>query len=99
MTEEQKKKQEEYLVKVAAERQLLKRTVESVLSTESGKELFKYIHKICGFDKADRVVCSDGQVDLVSTALNSERRNVYLNLRALAPAAALRVIENPEEKI
>lgn len=94
--EEQKKKQAEYLAKVAAERDELKRVVESVLSTDNGKRLFRYIAKVCGFHVADRVICADGRVDLVATALNSERRNVYLNLRALASADALRIVEHTE---
>lgn len=105
MTEEQKKAHEEqkrkYQEAVAAERAALAKTVEAVAVTEPGKALFRFLHRICGYSASDRVLSPDGGVDLVATALNSERRNVYLQIRAFVPAEVLRDIEIPivkEEK-
>jgi hypothetical protein len=85
MTEEQRK------AKVAE----ISKMVEAVALTEPGKGLLRLLHDICGYAAADRVVRSDGQIDLMATALNSERRNVYLQVRSFVPAEVLREVEIP----
>lgn len=106
MTEEQRKEHEDkkrkYQEAVAAEFTAKAKMVEAVAVTEPGKALLRYLHDICGYSASDRVlVPTTGEVNLVATALNSERRNVYLQIRALVPAEILREIEIPivkEEK-
>ena len=100
MTEEQKKDHEEkkrkYQEAVTAEFVAKAKMVEAVAMTEPGKALLRYLHDICGYSASDRVlVPTTGEVNLVATALNSERRNVYLQIRALVPAEILRDIEIP----
>ena len=88
MTEEQRK------AKVAE----IAKMVDAVTATAPGKEFVKLLHDICGFAAADRVVGADGRVDLMATALNSERRNVYLQVRSFVPKDILREIEIPMAK-
>ena len=100
MTEEQRKQHEEnkkkYQEAVVAEFAAKAKMVEAVALTEPGKALLRYLHDICGFSASDRVISpGTGEVNLVATALNSERRNVYLQIRALVPAEILRDIEIP----
>ena len=85
MTEEQRKSKVQELAKM----------VEAVAMTEPGKGFIRLLHDICGHSAADRVIRADGQVDLMATALNSERRNVYLQIRSFVPAEVLRDIEIP----
>ena len=85
MTEEQRK----------AKVQELSKTVEAVAVTEPGKGFIRLIHDLCGYNTADRVLKSDGSINLEATALNSERRNVYLQIRSFVPAEVLRDIEIP----
>ena len=92
MTEEQRK---EAVGQRKAKLTEVSKMVEAVALTEPGKGLFRLIHDICGYAAADRVVRSDGQIDLMATALNSERRNVYLQIRSFVPAEVLRDIEIP----
>lgn len=101
MTEEDKKKKEAeiaaYKAAVAAEKERRKSIVAEVAKTPAGAKLLRLLHDICGFNQADRVMDSTGKTDLVATALNSERRNVYLNIRGLIPSDALKNIEGTEE--
>jgi len=98
MTEAEKK---EYLEKVAAERNRMKTVAKAVTETDAGKELFRFLHNICGYDKSSRVFNkTTGEVDTVGTAINETYREVYLQLRALVPIHVLKDIEyfeKPEE--
>ena len=85
MTEEQRK------AKLAE----LSKMVEAVAVTEPGKGFIRFIHDLCGYSAADRVLKGDGSVNLEATALNSERRNVYLQIRSFVPPEILRDIEIP----
>lgn len=91
MTEEQRK------AKVAE----IGEMVEAVAVTEPGKGFIRLLHDLCGYNTADRVLKGDGSINLEATALNSERRNVYLQIRSFVPPEVLRDIEIPlvtEEK-
>lgn len=83
-------KRKEYEKIIAVELEKRQRIVNEAGATPSGKELLRMLKDLCGFEKADRVVRADGQLDLTAMAVNSERRNVYLNLRGLM---------NPEVRI
>lgn len=85
MTEEQRKAKVQELAKM----------VEAVALTEPGKGFIRFVHDLCGYNTADRVLKSDGSINLEATALNSERRNVYLQIRSFVPAEVLRDIEIP----
>jgi len=105
MTEEQKKdiaeKKAAYLAAIQTQLKKEASIAESVAMTEPGMKFLRMLHDKCGFAKADRVIRADGQIDPVATALNAERRNVYLEIRVLLSAEMRREIENPivtEEK-
>lgn len=74
-------------------RKYMAHQVNSVLSTEAGKAVFKYLHDICGFAKACRVTTSTGAVDPIGTTCNDERRSIYLQLRAHADPRLLMSVE------
>lgn len=96
MTEAEKKV---YLEKVQAEKDKMKKVVEAVLLTDSGKELFRFLHNICGYPLSSLVVNSkDGEISPNGTTFNESRRAVYIQLRNLAPIELLREIEYTEEK-
>lgn len=101
MTDEQRKRHEEakwkYQAAILAERQVNRDHIATLMATESGRWIFRHLRKICGFDKADRVMCADGSVDVVATALNSERRNIYLEIRKYALPDHLRLVEHDDD--
>jgi len=102
MTEEQRTKMVEdrkaYEEAVKAEVERRRVVIAEMAVTPQGKKFLRLLHGLCGFDKADRVIRSDGQVDPVATALNAERRLVYLEVRRSVPVDVLREIEFMEEK-
>jgi hypothetical protein len=72
--------------------------VKDVLATEAGKELFRFLFKICGYDQTSIVVdMKTGTLDLEKSLYNEARRAVYIQLRALAPIEDLRAIEYKEK--
>ncbi len=96
MKEEQRQK---YEAAIAIELEKRQRIVNEAGETAPGRELLRMLKDLCGFEKADRVVRADGQLDLTAMAVNSERRNVYLNLRGLMnPGVRLAVEQNIEEE-
>ncbi len=99
MTEKSEEKKAVYLAAVAAEKAALAKTVTAVAATESGKELLKFLHRICGYDQTSLVLNrTTGEIDMAASTFNEVRRGVYLQLRPFVPVAVLRDIENPEEK-
>lgn len=98
LTEEQRRERAQYDAAITAELEKRRRIVNEAGATPAGKELLRMVKDLCGFEKADRVVRADGQLDLTAMAVNSERRNVYLNLRGLmTPDVRLSVEHGSEE--
>jgi len=96
MTPEEKKK---YVESVTADREKMEKAVEAVAATDSGKELLKFLHRICGYDQVNLVVNRQtGEVDTVATTFNECRRGVYIQIRNLVPVEVLKEIEFTEEK-
>jgi len=95
-TEEERQK---YLKEVEAQRGEMKKVVENVLMTDSGKKLFRHLHNICGYAISSLTVnAKTGAIDLEATAFNEARRAIYIHLRDLSPRELLREIEYTEEK-
>ena len=95
-TEEQR---QEYLKKIEVQKGEMRKVVESVLMTDSGKKLFRHLHDTCGYPLSSIVInIKTGEVDTVATTFNESRRAVYIELRGLAPRELLREIEYTEEK-
>lgn len=95
MTEEQRKA---YLERVKIQNDEIKKVVENVLMTDSGKKLFRHLHNICGYSLSSIVVNSkDGEISPNGTTFNESRRAVYINLRELAPVELLREVEYSEK--
>lgn len=98
-TPEEKRIEKEAARKTAdAARAVFSNQVNSVLQTDAGKAVFKYLYGICGFNKPSRVVTAAGAVDPVGTACNDERRCIYLQLRAHADPRLLADVEYAAEK-
>jgi DNA-directed RNA polymerase subunit M/transcription elongation factor TFIIS len=98
MTPEEKTK---YIEKVTAEQEKMKKAVEAVAATDAGKELIKFLHRVCGYDQVNLVMNRQtGEVDTVATTFNECRRGVYIQIRNLVPAEVLKEIEfaKTEEK-
>lgn len=76
------------------------KAVTAVLATDAGKELFKFLHQICGYDQTSIVIdLKTGNLDPEKTLYNEARRAVYIQLRNLAPKEILRDVEySTEEK-
>ena len=78
------------------------KAVHEVLATEAGKEVFRLLFKICGYDQTSVVLdAKSGTLDLDKTLYNEARRAVYLQLRNFAPIEALKEVEykvSTEEK-
>jgi hypothetical protein len=93
-SEEKEKAKREYMAAVEAERAKLKKAVEAVVATDNGKDLIKFLHRICGYDQDNLVLNRQtGEVDTVATTIHEGRRGVYLRVRALVPIEVLRQIE------
>lgn len=79
---------------VEAKRKKLSDAINAVLSTDSGKELFKFIYGYCAFEKSALVVNPiTRQVDKDSTLYNVALRDLYLELRSLADRSLLMSVE------
>lgn len=96
--EEKRQEKEKTDAIVKARREYMGHQVNSVLSTEAGKEVFRYLKDICGFDKPSRVMTATGAIDPVGTTCNDERRNIYLQLRAHADPRLLADVEYAAQK-
>ena len=91
-----RKKQEAQQAAREAELKRRGKMVAAVAETDAGKEFLRFLHDLCGFAFADRVIRVDGQTDLTATALNSERRNIYLEIRGYMSLDLRKEIENRE---
>ena len=96
--EEKRKEKAEIQAAADASREMFRNQVNSVLQTDAGKAVFRYLFGICGFDKPSRVVTSTGAVDPIGTTCNDERRSVYLRLRAHADPRLLADVEYAAQK-
>lgn len=96
--EEKRQEKEATEAAVKARREHMGHQVNSVLMTDAGKEVFRYLKDICGFDKPSRVVTTIGAVDPIGTTCNDERRSIYLQLRALADPRLLADVEYAAQK-
>lgn len=98
-TPDERRAEKETLRKAAeASRAVFVSQVNSVLQTDAGKAVFKYLYGICGFNKPARVITSTGAVDPVGTTCNDERRYIYLQLRSYADPRLLADVEYAAEK-
>jgi hypothetical protein len=71
--------------------------VANVLATDSGKELFRFLFEVCGYEQPSVVLDGKtGQIDTEKMLYNEARRSVYIQLRALAPIEELKKIEYKE---
>jgi len=74
-----------------------KTMIASVLATDSGKELFRFLFEVCGYEQPSVVLDGKtGRLDMEKMLYNEARRSVYLQLRALAPVDELKKIEYKE---
>lgn len=77
----------------------LKQATDAVLRSEAGRILFAHLYSYLGFDKTSLVVDrSTGGVELVTSAINEARRDVYLHLRSLGSRELVAVAEEQAEK-
>ena len=98
-TPEERRIEKETARKAAeAAKAVLSNQVNSVLQTDAGKAVFRYLFGICGFDKPSRVETSTGAIDPIGTTCNDERRSVYLQLRAHADPRLLADVEYAAQK-
>lgn len=88
-----------YAKKVEAELARRRTIIANAAATDSGKKFLVMLKNICGFDQADRVVDADGKLDAVGTAVNTERRSVYIQIRNFVPYEVLRDIEFPPAEV
>lgn len=80
----------------------IKMAVAAVAGTEAGVLFFREMARTCGFHLGDLIVSPvNGLVDPVATAINVERRRVYLHFRAMIPSESLIKIEfgTPSEAV
>ncbi len=96
--------------KRVAEDRKLRASVDAVLRTEAGREVFKFLFHLCGWVQADVPLDHDGRVNEGTLIHNATRRFVYARIRAKASRALLEPAEaaaealtlldeiNPEEK-
>ena len=97
-SEEKEEAKKKFMAAMAAEREKVRKAVEAVALTDAGKELLRFLHRVCGFAEVNLVVNRQtGEVDTVATTYNECRRGVYLQVRSHVPAEILRDIEIPLE--
>lgn len=72
--------------------------IDNVLRTESGRALFAYLFKDCGYNQSSIIVNPNSmELNLTSTAHNEARRSVYVRLRKKASASLLHPAEELAE--
>ena len=82
-----------------AEERKLRGAVDAVLQTESGREVFKHLFHICGYNKTSIVADPrTGAVAVDGTVYNEGRRSVYIQLRLRASRALLTPVEEAAEE-
>lgn len=67
------------------EQERLRRSVEAVLKTDAGKELWAWIYHRCGWASQILTVGKDGDIATINTECLAAQREVYRDLRQLAP--------------
>ncbi len=82
--------------RVAADRKL-KASVDAVLRTEAGQELFKFLFNVCGWAQADVPQDNLGRANEGVLLYNATRRAIYGKIRAKASRALLTPIEEAAE--
>lgn len=87
------KEAEEAKRQAAAEAVRLRTAVDQVLSTESGRAVFQFLARFCGYNRPVVRVDKTGKVDLDGMAYNAAQQAVYLALRGLATPVLLRAVE------
>lgn len=72
--------------------------IDAVLSTDSGKKLWGYLCRVCGFNRSSLVLdFQKGDVRAEGTTYNEARREVYLRLRTFASPERLKEVEYLKE--
>lgn len=96
--EERKKAQEEAGKLREAAQEKLRAAIDSVLRTEDGRTLFKFLFEVCGYNKSSLVANRQtGELSASSTAYNEARRAVYIVLRNKATRQLLTPVEEAAE--
>lgn len=99
-TPEEKRKEKEAAAAALKERaEHFKACVDKVLSSEPGREVFRYLFEICGYAKSSRSTTSTGAIDPIGTTINDARREIYLQLRAHAEPGLLAEVEYPRKNV
>ena len=80
----------------AKRRARLRRGIDKMLKDDDGREVLKYLHDICGWNKSGVVVTAVG-IDTQATTYNECRRDIYRRLRALATRTLLTPVEEEAE--
>lgn len=76
----------------------LRGDVDNVLRTASGRALFRYLFKICGYSKSSIVVNPRTfEVNERAVVYNESRRSVYVQLRQAATKELLTPVEEAAE--
>lgn len=77
----------------------LKTAVDTVIQTEAGQVLWKWLFHKCGFNVTSLTRKTDGEIAELSTHCKEAQRLVYLQLRALASPELLHKVEAFAETI
>lgn len=73
--------------------------VDNLLKTEDGRELFKHLFFISGYNQTSLFINPvSREVNTHGTVFNEGRRAVYLELRRLATRSLLTAVEEEAEK-
>lgn len=73
----------------------VQRAITQIAQTEDGRELFRYLMRMCNFHTSTIVGNPQShEINIYGTLFNEARRRLYLDLRRYIPHAIRRKIEN-----
>lgn len=76
-------------------RKALQEAYEEIVQTEAGQLVLRHIAAVCRHNQPARILNpQSNEVNLISTALNAERKQVYLEIRQWIPIKTRMKIEN-----
>jgi hypothetical protein len=94
-----KPRQDVRTVPVNDKRTKLMKSVDAVLQTEEGRDLFIHLFNECGYNRSSlRLSRTTGELLPISTEAAEARRLLYIELRALASRDLLAVAERLAEE-
>ena len=89
--------EEKKVVPVNPREEKLNRSIDEVLRTEAGRDVWAFIFNLCGYNTSSLTSKNDGEVAPLSTECKEAQRLVYIRLRNRASKELLAAVEQLAE--